>query len=113
LRQFQRRAPSRFLADASRHDDLSIRGRHQHRPSDRRTVASALADKLGQQFVVRGPSRRDREYWRGRPPRPPPDGYTLLVTTLGPSVTNKLMYKSIGYDPDRAFVPSCCSALRL
>ena len=34
-----------------------------------------------------------------------PDGYTLLVATLGPIVANKFMYKTMSYDPERAFAP--------
>src|SRR5690349_11196681 len=34
-----------------------------------------------------------------------PDGYTLLLTATGPAVFNKLLYKSIPYDPDTDFTP--------
>jgi tripartite-type tricarboxylate transporter receptor subunit TctC len=37
--------------------------------------------------------------------RAAPDGYTILLTTMGPIASNKLMYKSLPYDPDRAFTP--------
>jgi tripartite-type tricarboxylate transporter receptor subunit TctC len=70
-----------------------------------RAVASALTDKLGQQFVVENRPGATGNIGAAAAAKAAPDGYTLLVTTLGPSVTNKLMYKSIGYDPDRAFAP--------
>ena len=34
-----------------------------------------------------------------------PDGYTLLIATVGPIVNNKFMYKDLDFDPDRAFAP--------
>jgi tripartite-type tricarboxylate transporter receptor subunit TctC len=34
-----------------------------------------------------------------------PDGYTLLFTTTGPLVFNKLIYKSTAFDPARDFAP--------
>jgi len=70
-----------------------------------RAVAAALADKLAQQFVVENRPGVTGNIGAAAAAKAAPDGYTLLVTTLGPSVTNKLMYKNIGYDPDRAFAP--------
>ena len=32
-----------------------------------------------------------------------PDGYTILLATTGPAATNKLMYKSLSFDPQRDF----------
>ena len=34
-----------------------------------------------------------------------PDGYTLMLATTGPAATNKLMYKSMSFDPQRDFAP--------
>jgi tripartite-type tricarboxylate transporter receptor subunit TctC len=70
-----------------------------------RAVAVALADKLGQQLVVENRPGATGNIGAAAAAKAAPDGYTLLVTTLGPSVTNKLMYKSIGYDPERTFAP--------
>lgn len=33
------------------------------------------------------------------------DGYTLLVSTLGPSVTNKIIYPKAGFDPEFDIIP--------
>nr|WP_181368477.1 tripartite tricarboxylate transporter substrate binding protein [Enterobacter cloacae]QCO95802.1 hypothetical protein [Enterobacter cloacae] len=33
------------------------------------------------------------------------DGYTLLVSTLGPSVTNKIIYPKAGFDPELDLIP--------
>ena len=37
--------------------------------------------------------------------RAAPDGYTLLIGTVGPIVNNKFMYKTLDFDPDHAFAP--------
>ena len=37
--------------------------------------------------------------------RSDPDGYTLLVSPAGPYTTNKLIFSSTSYDPQRAFAP--------
>ena len=34
-----------------------------------------------------------------------PDGYTLMLATTGPAATNKLMYKTMSFDPQRDFAP--------
>jgi tripartite-type tricarboxylate transporter receptor subunit TctC len=34
-----------------------------------------------------------------------PDGYTLLLATTGPAATNKLMYKTLNFDPQTDFAP--------
>jgi tripartite-type tricarboxylate transporter receptor subunit TctC len=34
-----------------------------------------------------------------------PDGYALLLATTGPAATNKLMYKTLSFDPQTDFAP--------
>jgi len=70
-----------------------------------RAVAGALGDALGQQFVVENKPGASGSIGGLAAAKASPDGYTLFVGTLGPTVTNKFLYKSIGYDPDRAFAP--------
>ena len=70
-----------------------------------RAVATALGDKFGQQFVVEDRPGANGNIGAASAAKAPPDGYTLLITTLGPTVTNKFMYKTMGYDSDRAFEP--------
>ena len=70
-----------------------------------RAVATALGDKFGQQFVVEDRPGANGNIGAASAAKAAPDGYTLLITTLGPTVTNKFMYKSMGYDSDRAFEP--------
>jgi len=70
-----------------------------------RAVATSLSDKLGQQFVVENRPGANGNIGAGIAAKAAPDGYTLLVATLGPTVANKFMYKTMSFDPDRAFAP--------
>jgi tripartite-type tricarboxylate transporter receptor subunit TctC len=70
-----------------------------------RALATALAEQLGQQFVVENRPGATGNIGAAAAAKSAPDGYTLLVTTLGPTVTNKFMYRNLGYDPDQAFTP--------
>jgi tripartite-type tricarboxylate transporter receptor subunit TctC len=70
-----------------------------------RAVAADLSSKLGQQFVVENRPGANGNIGAATVAKAAPDGYTLLVTTVGPVVNNKYMYKSMPYDSDRAFAP--------
>ena len=70
-----------------------------------RAVAIALGDALGQQFVLENRPGANGNIGAGAAAKAPPDGYTFVVATLGPIVANKFMYKTMSYDPERAFAP--------
>jgi tripartite-type tricarboxylate transporter receptor subunit TctC len=70
-----------------------------------RAVSGALSEALGQQFVVENKPGASGSIGGLAASKAAPDGYTLFLGTLGPTVTNKFLYKNIGYDPDRAFAP--------
>lgn len=70
-----------------------------------RRVASDLSEKLGQQFIVENRGGANGNVGAGFVANAAPDGYTILFATPGPVATNKFLYKSLSYDPDRAFVP--------
>jgi tripartite-type tricarboxylate transporter receptor subunit TctC len=70
-----------------------------------RQLAKDLSEKFGQQFVVENRLGGGGGIASVAVAKAEPDGYTLLVSAVGPHVLNKLLYKSIPYDPDRDFTP--------
>src|SRR5438477_8732182 len=70
-----------------------------------RAVATYLSDKLGQQFVMENRPGANGNIGAGAAAKAAPDGYTFAIATLGPIVANKFMYKTMSYDPERAFAP--------
>ncbi len=70
-----------------------------------RMVASNLTGKLGQNFIVENRPGATGNIGAALVARAAPDGYTLLVATLGPTVTNKFEYKHLDFDPEQAFAP--------
>ena len=70
-----------------------------------RLLAHALSERFGQSFVLEIRSGAGGAIGSVQVANAPPDGYTLLTTYVGPAVLNKLLYKSIPYDPDTEFEP--------
>jgi tripartite-type tricarboxylate transporter receptor subunit TctC len=69
-----------------------------------RAVASDLADRLGQQFVVENRSGASGNVGAASVAKAVPDGYTLLFATTS-VVNNRFMYRNVSFDADRDFVP--------
>lgn len=70
-----------------------------------RRLAHDLSEKLGKSFIVENKGGAGGNIGATSVARSSPDGYTILFATTGQAATNKLMYKSIEYDPQRDFVP--------
>jgi tripartite-type tricarboxylate transporter receptor subunit TctC len=70
-------------------------------------VARALMDHLskaiGQPIVVDNRGGAGGNIGAGMVAKAKPDGYTILLATTGPAATNKLMYKTMTFDPQRDF----------
>ena len=68
-----------------------------------RVVAQKLTDALGKQVLVdnRGGASGTIGYELGA--KAPPDGYTLLLTSMGGLVTNQFLYKRLPFDPMNDF----------
>jgi tripartite-type tricarboxylate transporter receptor subunit TctC len=70
-----------------------------------RIVAKGLSEQTGQQFVVENRPGAGGNVGADAVARSAPDGYTLGFLTSGPLANNKLLYKSMPYDADKAFAP--------
>jgi tripartite-type tricarboxylate transporter receptor subunit TctC len=70
-----------------------------------RVIAKELGDKLGQNFLVENRGGAAGNVAGAAVAKAPPDGYTLLLATTGPAAVNKLLYKSLSFDPGKDFTP--------
>lgn len=70
-----------------------------------RAVANNLSENLGKQFIVDNRAGAGGGIGANVVAKATPDGYTLLFGTPAPIALNKLMYKSLAYDPERDFMP--------
>jgi tripartite-type tricarboxylate transporter receptor subunit TctC len=70
-----------------------------------RGLVDHLAAELKQPFVVDNRSGAGGNIGGNAVAKAAPDGYTLLLATTGPAANNKLMYKTMPYDPQKDFTP--------
>ena len=70
-----------------------------------RVVAQKLTDAWGQSVIVDNRAGAGGNVATEIVSRAAPDGYTLLITSPGPLVTNPYLYAKIPYDPNKDFVP--------
>jgi len=70
-----------------------------------RTLASKLQEAFGQPFVVDNRTGAGGNIGTDAVAKAPADGYTLLIGINGPVATNKYLYKSLPYDPDKDLMP--------
>ncbi len=70
-----------------------------------RLINASLSQRFGQNFIVEDRPGATGNIAAGALARATPDGYTLLIGTVGPIVNNKFMYKNLDFDPDHAFAP--------
>ena len=68
-----------------------------------RTVGARLQERLGQSFVVENRPGATGTIGAAQVRRAAPDGYTLLVTSLGPLVIAPHLLKGVPYDATRDF----------
>lgn len=70
-----------------------------------RALAQDLSERFGQQFVVENRAGAGGNIGAGFVAKAEPDGYTIMLGTPGPLANNKLLYKTLPFDPEKAFVP--------
>jgi tripartite-type tricarboxylate transporter receptor subunit TctC len=70
-----------------------------------RTLGAKLQQTLGQPFVVENRSGAGGNIGTDAVAKAPADGYTLLIGINGPIATNKYLYRSLPYDPEKDLAP--------
>jgi tripartite-type tricarboxylate transporter receptor subunit TctC len=70
-----------------------------------RALAQRLTEALGQSFVIENVTGANGNLGAAQVAKAKPDGYTLLFSTSGPAATNKLLYKTLAFDPLKDFTP--------
>jgi tripartite-type tricarboxylate transporter receptor subunit TctC len=70
-----------------------------------RAVAPELAKAFGQSFVIENRGGAGGNIGAEQVAKAPPDGYTLLMGTVGTHGINKSLYAKLAYDPQKDFSP--------
>lgn len=70
-----------------------------------RAVAPELAKAFGQSFVIENKAGAGGNIGTEIVARSAPDGYTLLMGTVGTHGINKSLYAKLSYDPQKDFAP--------
>src|SRR5574337_362045 len=70
-----------------------------------RALAPSLQSTLGQSFIVDNKAGATGTIGAAQVKRSPPDGYTFMVTSLGPLVIAPHLLKNVPYDPIKDFDP--------
>jgi tripartite-type tricarboxylate transporter receptor subunit TctC len=70
-----------------------------------RAMAPELSRAFGQQFVVENRAGAGGNIGADAVARSAPDGYTLLMGTVGTHGINKSLYSKMAYDPQKDFAP--------
>jgi len=70
-----------------------------------RVAAQKLTDALGKQVLVDNRGGASGTIGYDLAAKAPPDGYTLLLCSMGGLVTNQFLFKHLPFDPQKDFAP--------
>jgi tripartite-type tricarboxylate transporter receptor subunit TctC len=70
-----------------------------------RIMLDRMGKTLGQSFIVDNRPGGGGNIGTALATRAAPDGYTLVMSTVGPLAANRTLFKSLGYDPENDFTP--------
>ena len=75
-----------------------------------RAVAEAAAPYLGQPIVIENRPGAGGGIAGGFVARAAPDGYTIMLATLGMLAVNPMVFRALAYDPQKDFMPLSLAA---
>jgi tripartite-type tricarboxylate transporter receptor subunit TctC len=70
-----------------------------------RIMLDRMTKVLGQPFIVDNRPGAGGNMGTSVATKAVADGYTLVMSTVGPLAANRTLFKSLGYDPDKDFAP--------
>ncbi len=70
-----------------------------------RMLGEKLAQRLGQQFIIDNRGGANGNIGMELAAKSAPDGYTIVIATVGTWAVNPSLYKKMPYDPVRDFAP--------
>ena len=70
-----------------------------------RIMLDRMGKTLGQSFIVDNRPGGGGNIGTSMAARAAPDGYTLVMSTVGPLAANRTLFKTLGYDPEKDFSP--------
>jgi tripartite-type tricarboxylate transporter receptor subunit TctC len=70
-----------------------------------RIMLDRMGKTLGQSFIVDNRPGGGGNIGTAMASRAAPDGYTLVMSTVGPLAANRTLFRSLGYDPEKDFTP--------
>jgi tripartite-type tricarboxylate transporter receptor subunit TctC len=70
-----------------------------------RILLERMGKSIGQPFVVDNRPGAGGNIGTAAAAKAAPDGYTLVMSSLGPLSANRTLYRDLGYDPDKDFEP--------
>jgi len=70
-----------------------------------RMLGEKLGQRLGQQFIIDNRGGANGNIGMELAAKSPPDGYTIVIATVGTWAVNPSLYKQMAYDPVKDFAP--------
>ncbi|MEJ0075578.1 MAG: tripartite tricarboxylate transporter substrate binding protein [Alphaproteobacteria bacterium] len=70
-----------------------------------RVLLERMGTTMGRRFIVDNRPGAGGNTGTAAAAKAEPDGYTLVMSTLGPLAANKTLFRELGYDPENDFEP--------
>jgi tripartite-type tricarboxylate transporter receptor subunit TctC len=70
-----------------------------------RVLLERMGTSMGRRFIVDNRPGAGGNTGTAAAAKAAPDGYTLVMSTLGPLAANKTLFRDLGYDPEKDFEP--------